>query len=47
MIRSRRNLSSRSSTRMPIWKMEQGGKRDVEDGTGTVERINGNEKRYN
>ena len=24
---------------MPIWKMEQGGKRDVEDGTGTVERV--------
>jgi hypothetical protein len=24
---------------MPIWKMEQGGKRDVEVGTGTVEFI--------
>ena len=27
IIRSRSNLSSRSSTRMPIWKMEQGGKK--------------------
>ena len=24
---------------MPIWKMEQGGKRDVEVGTGTVEGV--------
>jgi len=27
---------------MPIWKMEQGGKRDVEDRAGTVERAGGN-----
>jgi len=27
---------------MPIWKMEQGGKRDVEDRAGTVERVGGN-----
>lgn len=26
---------------MPIWKMEQGGKRDVEDRAGTVERAGG------
>jgi hypothetical protein len=24
---------------MPIWKMEHGGKRDVEDRAGTVERV--------
>jgi hypothetical protein len=24
---------------MPIWKMEHGGKRDVEDGAGTVEGV--------
>ena len=26
---------------MPLRKMEQGGKRDVEDGTGAVERTGG------
>jgi len=34
--------NDRSFTRMPLRKMEQGGKRDVEVGTGTVERTGRN-----
>ena len=30
---------------MPLWKMEQGGKRDVESGTGTVEGALYNERK--